>query len=61
MIAEKAHRSIDVLQRRNIEIQIHPVDAFHFQSHVRIQDLRHRLCYLHLRSVRLVVPLSGGV
>src|SRR5215510_9091507 len=57
MVPEEPHGSVDMLQARNIEVQIHPIDAFHFQSHVRIQYLCHRLCYFHSCSVRSVLPL----
>ena len=57
MVSEKLNSTRDVLQLRHVHVQIHPIDAFHFHCHVLIQDLGHRLCYLHARFVRQVLPL----
>ena len=50
MVAKEAHDTLFPLQPRNINIQVHPVDSFHFQGDVLRQHLGNTSWYAHFGS-----------
>ncbi len=45
--AQVAHHRPHRLQRRHIDVEVHPVDPLDLQHHMVTQDVRHRSCYAH--------------
>jgi hypothetical protein len=56
MEAKEAGRSFLHLQLRLINVEVHAIDAFYFQSHVILEDVRNAARYTHdwLRSTPIL-------
>src|SRR5579862_7346976 len=50
MKTKEVHYSLFPLQTRNVNLQVHPVDPFHFQGDVIGQHFGHAAWYAHLGS-----------
>jgi len=49
VLAEEAQHARDALEGRHVDVEVEPVDAFHLQRHVIMEDRRHGLRYAHRR------------
>ena len=58
MSANESQGPLDDLQPGNIDVEPHPVDPFHFQGNLLLENFSHALWYGHHR-LRLWVGLYG--
>jgi hypothetical protein len=58
MVTDKPQDSLHDLETGNVDVQIHPVDPFHFQGDVLLENLGYAWWYGHGR-LRLGVGLGG--
>ncbi len=59
MLPEEPHDPPFVLQQRDENVEVHPVDPFDRKFHMTVENVGHVLCYHDPGSGRAVMPLEG--